>query len=747
MAQQDTFQRAKERYDDAREAWRENYDRMREDVRFSNPAQPQQWHPKTLQDREGRVTLTLDQTNQFHQQVTNDARQNTPSLIVKPGDYLADQRVALELAKRVRYIERKSRAAIAYDTAIDCSARSGLGWLRVVPVVIDAKLNWQEPRIVMVHDPMACCIDGDSVEYDGSDAVDGFVEATLSEAAFKRKYPKARLSSFGESNGWFSQQGVRVAEWFHVEVKRGNRIITGDPDTGDNRVAMTEDEYWRVAQSTGVKPHVIETDPQAELGRRVMWRKMSGCEILEETEFPSKWIGLIPVYGQVVWDDGKRYVSGLTRRLMDGQRLHNYAMSSIAEHLLEQPKAPFTASARAIKGYEEHWGSLNTGNPAYLPYNDVPDNESDPPIAPPVRLGPPQFPAAFGTLAQMGVAEMQASVGMFKSVLGQQSNAVSGRAKMADKVEGDTATFHYVDNQHRSLEHMGRVILDMDARLNDTRRTVGTLTVDGKPGTIEVNPELDEAVTIDARGKPLAINPTRGQYDVEVKAGASYTTVREELKERLTQLGQANPALAAALTPILVKLDDLPEADKVMRVCLALLPPNVQQAYNDGEDEQQAIPPAAQAQITAMQGKLEQAGQLLQQLAGQLQEAQQAAGDNALKARELDIKEREVDIKAQEAEADMLRAETEAATAAAAAPTADLAAQVQMLVGAIDELAQGQQAALGEVATVAAAQEQTQDQITQLATLVVQPRVARVEYDEQGRPVAAVGMLQTESES
>lgn len=738
---QDSFQRAKERYDDAREAWRENFERMRLDLQFSNPADPQQWHEKTLAERTGRVTLTLDQTNQFIQQVVNDARQNTPSLTAVPGDYLADKRVAQKQSERLRYLEYVSRAPIAYDTSVEYSARGGLGWFRVVPVIIDQKLNWQEARIVPVHDPLAACIDGDSVEYDGSDAVDGFIEAMMSERAFKAKYPKAKLASFGDSHGWFSSKGVQIAEWFHAEVKRGNKIITGDKETGGNRVEYTENEYWQAAAKLGYKPHVIDTDPQAELGRRVMWRKMSGCEILEETEFPCKWIGLVPVYGHVVWVEGKRYVSGLTRRLMDGQRLHNYAMSSVAENLLEQPKAPFTAPARAIKGYEDHWERLNSGNPSYLPYNDLPDNSDDPPIEKPQRIAPPAFPTAFGTLAQMGVQEMQAGVGMFKSNLGQQSNAISGRAKIADKIEGDTATFHYVDNQRRSLEHLGRILLDMDRRLIDSRRTVRTLSVDDTPGMVTVDPEQTEAVTLDGRGRVVAINPAVGQYDSRVKVGPGYTTVREELKERLVQMGQTNPMLAAALTPILVKLDDLPESDKIMRVCMALLPPNVQQAYNEGEDGEEALPAAAQAQLQALQGKLEQAGTLLQELAAQLQqakaEAANAQAENALKSRELDIKAAEVGVKAREAEtkateaqADLLRAELEGPQHAEA--MAGVVEQVDALAGQI-QLTQQQ---------LQAAQQQNAETLDELAQLALRPRVAQVEYDENGRPVRAVGVLQ-----
>ena len=74
---------------------------------------------------------------------------------------------------------------------------------------------------------------------------------------------------------------------------------------------------------------------------------------------------------------------------------------------------------------------------------------------------------------------MEASVGMYKSNLGQQSNAVSGRAKLADQREGDTANFHYIDNLRRSMEHMGRIVVGMIPRIFDTRRQAKIMGKDG----------------------------------------------------------------------------------------------------------------------------------------------------------------------------------------------------------------------------------------------------------------------------
>ena len=88
------FERAKERIDEAKEHMREQHERIREDLRFSNPADPQQWSDADATLRNGRPTLTLDRTNQFIRQVSNDMRQNKPGIQVIGVDSKADPKAA-----------------------------------------------------------------------------------------------------------------------------------------------------------------------------------------------------------------------------------------------------------------------------------------------------------------------------------------------------------------------------------------------------------------------------------------------------------------------------------------------------------------------------------------------------------------------------------------------------------------------------------------------------------------------------
>jgi hypothetical protein len=85
----------KDRYEDARSYWSEWRQRALEDLKFSNPANPQQWDETVINARgKNRPALVFDQTNQYIGQVVNDARQNKPSIDVLPGDSKASDEAA-----------------------------------------------------------------------------------------------------------------------------------------------------------------------------------------------------------------------------------------------------------------------------------------------------------------------------------------------------------------------------------------------------------------------------------------------------------------------------------------------------------------------------------------------------------------------------------------------------------------------------------------------------------------------------
>lgn len=591
----------REMFDDCSGRWSEQHDRMREDIKFSNPADPQQWPENVVRDRtqDGRPCLTFDRTNAFIAQVVNDGRQNKPSITVIPGDSSASIKTARAIEGMIRHIEYVSRAAIAYDTALDAAARPGLGWLLVKPEMVDPALNQQEIRISRVVDPLSVTLDPDSQDPDGSDALFGFVESSMSRKAFERKYPKAKAISWDgdTSNGWFGENSVRICEMQEVETKKSNRIVCS---LQGQQITLTEDEYWQLAKAIGSKPEVVSTFTAEE--RVVRWYKVSGADILEESVFPSQYLGIIPVIGDEVWLDGKRYLSGMVRRMRSGQEAYNYERTSYIEQVALQPKAPYVGALEAFEGHEDKWARANRSNEPYLPFNHI--DEMGNPIPAPSRQAPPPIAAAFIQGAQLASQDIEFGVGMFRANLGAATAEHSGKAILAKQHEGDTANYHYVDNLSRSIEQLGRVVVDMLPRLYDTAREVRILGEDGKSGIVRIDPN--------GTG-PDTINLQSGKYDVRVKSGPSYSTLRQQTNDALGQIIQSAPQLMPVLGPTWAKLQDWPDADKIARLLLAMAPPQVQLVASEGEEGAE-VPPQVTAQLQQMQQQVQQSGQMIEQL-------------------------------------------------------------------------------------------------------------------------------------
>ena len=138
MAEEDERTEDEKLLDEAKDCFAEmlessetNQNRYNEDVRFSRLGE--QWEKDDLEVRsaQGRPSLTVNRMPSFIRQVVNDARQNKPQIKVHPNDDQSDPETAEVINGIIRNIEQVSKADLAYDTAIDCSATGGFGYFRV----------------------------------------------------------------------------------------------------------------------------------------------------------------------------------------------------------------------------------------------------------------------------------------------------------------------------------------------------------------------------------------------------------------------------------------------------------------------------------------------------------------------------------------------------------------------------------------------------------------------------------------
>jgi hypothetical protein len=564
----------------------------------------------------------------FIRSVVNDGRINKPAIKVHPADDKADVSTAEIINGIIRNIEYDSGADVAYDTGLDYAASCGLGYWRVGLEYAHDDTFDMDIRIQRVANPFAIYGDYASTEADSSDWLRAFVVDKMPKDVFEKKYKSKEKVDWdseayqGMPDEWREGDEVFVAEyWCRKEVPRTILLLS------DGTVVEKEWFESPVPDMEGVTQQafyeaqgVTVTDERETRSYKVTQYIMNGVEVLEENEWAGCYIPIVPVYGEEVNVEGKRYFRSLIRDAKDAQRNFNYWRTTSTELVALAPKAPFIGKVGQFATDIDKWQRANVESLPYIEYDD-PDGAGAPQRQPFAGV-----PAGALQEAMNAADDMKSVIGIYDAGLGARSNETSGIAISARKAESDTSTFHFIDNQARAIAHTGRIILELIPKVYNRPRILRVIGMDKTPQNVPVNQQVEAG--IDENGMNQVFDLTVGKYDLTVDTGPSFQTKREEAAFGMTELVRAYPPAAAVIAPRLAKAQDWPEAQEIAKE-LAMLSPTA-----GGSPESQA----AQQQI--------------QQLSGQMQQMAQQLNDKSV---DQQLNARKVDIDAYKAETERLK--------------------------------------------------------------------------------------------
>lgn len=584
-----------------------------DDLRFLRGGEDQ-WPTEAVQARkiDGRPLMTFNKLPASLRQVTNDQRQNTPSIKVHPVDSGADIETAKVIQGIIRHIEYESNADVSYDTAVNSAAACGRGFFRLITEYESEASFDQVIRFKRERNPLNVFVDPLSTEPDGSDMRWAFIIDVVDRGEFKRKYPKSEISSadfdvssLGASGAhWFQGDAVVVAEYYWIEESAATLVMLSDGSTG-----YKEDFDESAAALAGI---AIVAE-RASTRRRVRWAKITGCDVLEETEILCRWIPVFPVYGDEIDVAGEVTRRGMVRDAKDPARMYNFWMTTATEEVALRPKTPFIGAEGQFDVDRAKWASANLRSHPYIQYK--PKTVDGQIVPPPQRQQMADVPVGVLAMAAHASEDIKAITGIFDASLGARSNETSGRAIMARQREGDLSNFHFADNLNRAVRHAGRCIINMLPNYYDTARVV---RIRGEDEALD-SAQINTPVALDDGTQRIMNDLTVGKYDVTVSAGPSYTTQRQEAADGMTQLAQAWPPLMQIAGDKVISNLDWPGADEIAERIKRTIPPEVR-GPDEGEDQQQ-IPPQVQQQMEQMQQMLQQAQQALQEAESGLEKA------------------------------------------------------------------------------------------------------------------------------
>lgn len=578
-----------------------------------------QWPDQIKNQRaiENRPCLTVNRLPGFVQQITNEQRQNRPSIKVSPIGDGADQDTAKIIQGLIRHIEYYSSADVAYDTAFAGGAGPGRGFFRILTDYCDPESFDQEILIKRIANHFQVYMDPNYKEADGSDMQWCFVTEDMTKEAFKALYPDAEVSTMddwrGEGDrfdGWLNDHGVRVAEYFYIEYD--------------------DEELWLLADGSSVLPSQLDKEAFKKAESlfkqkrktkipRVKWRKINGLEILEETDLPGEYIPIIPVFGNELNVDGKRIYEGIIRHAKDPQRMRNFWTSAATEAIALAPRAPFIVAEGQLEGHADQWQTANTKSHSFLQYRPISFNGQSAP--PPQRNAvEPPVQAIMTSLAQSD-QDLYATTNIYKPTVGDEQPDQSGVAIQRLNTQAQTSNFHFIDNLSRALRHAGRIIVQWIPHIYDGPRTIRIIGDDGTEDLLKVNQAIGED---DSQSRSYSLD--KGDYDVTIDVGPSYQTRRQEAVASMLDFIKSYPPGAQLVGDLLVKNMDWPGAREVAERLRKIVPPGI---ADDPNKKSPPIPPEAQQQMSQM-------NQMIQMLTQELQ-----AAASEIKTRKFDLESKE----------------------------------------------------------------------------------------------------------
>jgi len=596
-------------------------DREVEDLRFQ--VGEYQWESRAIQERRGdgntsgRPILSISLLQQPIQLIKNQAEAADLGVNVHPVSEKANKENAETLQSMYRAIERDSNAEQVRLRALDRAIQCGRGWYRIITAWDEEGDHPFDQKILIQPILHQECVymDPASVMPDYSDAKWGFFVSWMPLDDFKAEYPKAKPSqelSFNdlttEAPGWVRagvDKDVLVAEVWHKKIHK-------------TTVCLLSDGSIVPKEEVGRRKIKAERDTeQVEL----CWYKVTGFEILDREICDGKLIPLVFVPGRELQGfDGERRWEGMVRPARDGQRLFNFAASSLVERMALEPKVPFI-------GYEGQfvdpgWKQVNTRNLTHIEVPAKPDGAGG--VLPiPQRA---QIDASGMNLAMLALQEgknfVQSSTAVYDPSLGETpKRGQSGRAVIAQQQQSDAGTSNYLQNlANISMRYEARVILDlMPSVYSRPGRVMSVIGAEDDEKPVMLNAPF----TMGQDGKPQRVVGRNvegakrydlgdgSKYSISVSVGKSYQTRLQQGQEEFGELLQnLPPELQVLLLPTYMRFRDSPGSKEA-----ADLMGKYRDSKFPGMTDQEGQAPTTeqlQSQLAAMQQQGQMQAQQLQ---------------------------------------------------------------------------------------------------------------------------------------
>ena len=212
------------------------------------------------------------------------------------------------------FLKSGSNSRAAFD-ALGSSVAFGLGYMALGSETMTDfdGTSVDVPALYSIDKIENVMFDPDSIEIDGSDAMEAAILEFRSKNYIRAKY----------GSEWAPEKGVMPV----INVRANS--------DSDQMVIVT---YFKV-----------------EDGKCTVYRMLNDDFLSQPVQLDIDRVPVFPVYGERSWDDDDIIWQGLVRKAAPIQRLINYAFTQLQERMAVAPKPQWMVTGEAIEGYQNDW--------------------------------------------------------------------------------------------------------------------------------------------------------------------------------------------------------------------------------------------------------------------------------------------------------------------------------------------------------------------------------------------------------
>lgn len=598
-----------------------------------------------------KPAMTFNKLYDATKKIAGEQRKNKPDLIVRSLTGKATQEQISLRADLVRTISYQSQNDLVYQSAFRSALMMGFGAFQI-------DIDYETPRsfnqiikFTSINDATRCVFDPTAIKPhkgDGNYCARNYV---MSKEEFCATYPYISnpvsytdpyylLDFQWETRDTIVICDYFVKEWYPVLLYRlsNGRVVSESeweamqPDIKLKRELAKDSEIGKIILSE--IPTIIG-DRQSQ-DYRIMHYRLIQNQIIDFTEWPSKYLPLIFVDGDSYFIEGRQYTKSFIHEARDAQKFINYVGSEIAAEIKNRRREQWLGTPDNIIGYEQEWRNpeLQMG---MLRAKPDPKTGQMPQKMPPWDLSPSLIQNF-----QRGGQDIREILG-FSEQEQLQGKDISGKARRERKLEGSMSASVFFDNLNQSIEQAGRVVLDLlPVVYGGDERHIIISKPDGKTKSLILNKQLPNG--------EIENELSVGDYDIEIDTGPSFAVQKEVALEFMQQTMANNPQVFPLIADLWAGNLDVEQMPLIKERLTNLVPPDII-AKEKGEQpppkqpDPQQMMMQQQMQMAQSQMKIKEEELELKKMKQQLEEAELMLKAQKIQSdAKLDVYNHEADI-------------------------------------------------------------------------------------------------------